>query len=36
MSRIISIPIDRELGPLIGKKGNETSMSFYNRKVGTT
>lgn len=34
MGRIISIPIDRELGPLIGKKGNETSMSFYNRKVG--
>ncbi len=35
MGRIISIPIDRELGPLIGKKGNETSMSFYNRKVGS-
>jgi selenocysteine-specific translation elongation factor len=33
-SRIIAVPIDRELGPLIGKKGNETSMSFYNRKVG--
>ncbi len=35
MNKIISIPIDRELGPLIGKKGNETSMSFYNRKVGS-
>jgi selenocysteine-specific translation elongation factor len=33
-NKIISIPIDKELGPLIGKKGNETSMSFYNRKVG--
>jgi selenocysteine-specific translation elongation factor len=34
MNKIISIPIDKELGSLIGKKGNETSMSFYNRKVG--
>ncbi|MDE1865876.1 MAG: hypothetical protein KGH94_04545 [Candidatus Micrarchaeota archaeon] len=34
-SKIIAVPIDRELGPLIGKKGNETSMSFYNRKVGS-
>jgi selenocysteine-specific translation elongation factor len=34
MNKIIAIPIDKELGPLIGKKGNETSMSFYNRKVG--
>lgn len=33
-SKIISVPIDKELGPLIGKRGNETSMTFYNRKVG--
>jgi selenocysteine-specific translation elongation factor len=33
-SRIIAVPIDKELGPLIGKKGSETSINFYNRKVG--
>ena len=33
MNRIIAVPIDRELGPLIGKKGSETSINFYNRKT---
>jgi selenocysteine-specific translation elongation factor len=35
MNRIVAVPLDPALASLIGKKGNETSMTFYNRKTGT-
>lgn len=35
MNRIIAVPIDPTVGELIGKKGNENSMTFYNRKIGS-
>jgi hypothetical protein len=34
MNRIVAVPIDTELASLIGKRGSETSMLLFNRKVG--
>lgn len=33
-NHLIAIPVDSKLADLIGKKGSENSITFYNRKVG--
>jgi selenocysteine-specific translation elongation factor len=34
MNTIVAIPFDSELAAFIGKKGSESGITFYNRKIG--